>query len=974
MSIKYIKRFLSILILFPFIFSACIEVPEEEEQEEKPATPPVLSLSYTLIGSYSAQFVCDIESEDRMFIKGEFEYSQDPSFKDAQKALGIVMENVLSITVTDLEDSKTYYVRATVADYKDSYVSETISFESVCFNLSGDEFHIGWQGGDISFDVTTKDDVNLDITDTEWISAAAATKAFPTYSKVFHIEPNTSLAMRESFIKVSSTDGYFKKTLHIVQDGSPIPVDDEHVKKYLLEQYDKNADGGISLDEVSDIKEIEVVGDDIQSLDVIKYLPGLERLVCKGTGPQTGALSEVDLSFNPELAYIDLSNNKLTGIDISCCPNLKGLDCSGNLIEAIDLSDNEPLESVNCSGNVISSLDLTYNTSLTVLDCGKNRITSISGNRSTALKSLSCNDNLLDSLDVRKNKGLEHLDCGKNNLTSLDLRDNDALKALLCQDNQLSGLTLRRNISLDSLFCNGNPIAILNVSYNTELTHLNCSRTDISSLDISKNKKLEYLDCSDTDLAYLDICGLPALESLFCNSSSLTTLFIEDGRSLKGITADRDEEHISPGTIVRSHEGYATIEDPVFKEYLLKYYDTDKDGNLSLDEALSITSVNICTDNVRTLKGISALTNLRYLSCEGTYDHFGNTNGKLVELDLSGNHQLEQLICDSNRLTSLDLSSAPKLRTLWCFRNNLTSLDLSGNPALADLNCEFNQISSLDLSSNAVLASLDCSPMNDSEGKNCLESVTLSEQRIKYINDRTVPRSPSNIPSQTKLNFTVPFPMDFMFNFNSKQFDKETNTISNASGAMWSRNLVLSKQPFYVYSDHIGIEYGNCMEVHFSSPMENPFNRDDEHRTLTLIAKVAGNDMDHISLFSNRGTEFNYMFREGESSTRYFYLHDSRSYGYAPYILADELPATVVVRAGSDGNLTMMTFKNGEKTSTSTSPQGWGMPSDGIGFFCGGYGQGEYWSGDFYWMFMSLEELSDEEILNVIEYNEEMED
>ena len=82
-----------------------------------------------------------------------------------------------------------------------------------------------------------------------------------------------------------------------------------------------------------------------------------------------------------------------------------------------------------------------------------------------------------------------------------------------------------------------------------------------------------------------------------------------------------------------------------------------KDGIMTDEEILSITSLQIGNKGISDLKGIGyfmALTDLR---------------------------------CTANLLTSLDVSGCTALTKLYCDYNQLTSLDVSGCTALMYLNC-----------------------------------------------------------------------------------------------------------------------------------------------------------------------------------------------------------------------------------------------------------------------------------------------
>lgn len=189
-----------------------------------------------------------------------------------------------------------------------------------------------------------------------------------------------------------------------------------------------------------------------------------------------------------------------------------------------------------------------------------------------------------------------------------------------------------------------------------------------------------------------------------------------------------DEERFKPdfsGTVVN-------IPDPVFKQFLLDSFDGNNDGQISADEAKSVSKISVCTDNISSLEGIQYFVNINELLCNGSGVEEGLRKGKLTSVDLSKNihlryfeldgNNLEELIlpkgasdieevhCVVNNLKSLDLSGCPKLRAVYCWNNNLTSLDLSHNPFLTDLRCMDNEFyDGLDLSHNEELRILICS-------------------------------------------------------------------------------------------------------------------------------------------------------------------------------------------------------------------------------------------------------------------------
>ena len=971
------NKLIARLLAVSFLLASCVVAPvDEQPQEPTPLPPPVFYVNYELVGSYSAQFTCKIDPNGRTFVKGEFEYSTDPGFAGSSRALGLVADNVLTLTVSDIVEDNVYYLRAYVSDRNDTFMSETIKFDSPSFKVDQSDYQFGWASSSIMISVMTNVEVVFDLPESSWVHVGSKTGTRPGNEKLFTVtvDENPDLRDRDLLIPVHAGDGYFKDTLSFHQDCHPVDFADKALAAFMVKVYDKNANGEIELDEIEDLTELELDGDAVASISGLEHCTKLERLSVRGSGAGKGLLQAIDLGGFPGLRYLDLSDNRIAKLDISPCENLNVLICPGNQLSALETSANEPLETLDCSRNRIEALDLTYNTSLSSLKCGSNAIRTIVGSRSSALKYMDCSDNQLDALELKRNSGLETILCSDNNIAELNVNDNRLLQTLDCSHNNLSSLYLRKNAELVSLDCSDNPIAVLNVKYNTKLSALNCSQTALTELDVLDNLGLEHLDCSGTAIESLDVSTLTSLAELRCNCAGLGIVYVGAGMNIPGITHDRSTDFINETTMVRMHSTPAEgIEDPAFLAYLLKHYDIDNDGIFTLDEAETVTSVSICTDEVSSLAGVELLTGLRFLACEGSVDPLGSAHGKLRSLDLSRNPKLEQLLCGGNAIASLDLSANPCLRTLWCYKNELSSLDLSHNPELEDLNCEYNYIRTLDLSSNLKLASLDCSPMVDADGINLLKTVVLSGQRIKYINHSAAPRNSANIPSATVISFGGSIDnLDFMFNFNAKLYDRRTNTIPNLENALWQNDLVLSGGYVTPYMDYIRVNSGACMIVEYPNTNANPFNRSDTKRPLTIIAKVAGNSASNFSIFANRGSNYNYMLREGDASTRYFYFHDSRAYGSAPSVSVNVLPAIVAVRANKDGDLFLESYENGVVAKKSSSSQRWGGQSNAIGFFCGGSDIGEYWSGDFYWIFLSLEELSDEDILRVIEYNENL--
>ena len=113
--------------------------------------------------------------------------------------------------------------------------------------------------------------------------------------------------------------------------------------------------------------------------------------------------------------------------------------------------------------------------------------------------------------------------------------------------------------------------------------------------------------------------------------------------------------------------------DSVFRSYVSKNFDTDKNGVLSTTEISKATYVNVFASSVYNMKGIEYLTSATYLDCGGNH---------LTSLDVTKNTKLYTLLCDGNKLTTLDVSRNTKLESLWLNGNSITTIDISNCPYL----------------------------------------------------------------------------------------------------------------------------------------------------------------------------------------------------------------------------------------------------------------------------------------------------
>ena len=119
------------------------------------------------------------------------------------------------------------------------------------------------------------------------------------------------------------------------------------------------------------------------------------------------------------------------------------LECTHNSLTNLDVTNNLDLEYLEVWDNQLTVLDVSNNINLLELHCNWNSLTNIDVSNNTALEILFCNYNQLTSLDVSMLSDLYFLDCGANQISSLDLSNNQYLENIICAENNLYNLDVR---------------------------------------------------------------------------------------------------------------------------------------------------------------------------------------------------------------------------------------------------------------------------------------------------------------------------------------------------------------------------------------------------------------------------------------------------------------------------------------------------------------------------------------------------
>jgi Leucine-rich repeat (LRR) protein len=425
-----------------------------------------------------------------------------------------------------------------------------------------------------------------------------------------------------------------ERTLYI-----PVIVESPELQNWLVSVWDSNSDGILSVEEAAAATYIDLVSDDVSTLDGIGYFPNLNLLRCTGTSDGNGALREADLSSNPGIATLDLSCNKLTDIDLSRLPVLSDLVLAHNPVQKLNVPDSCSLHSLDISFTGISALDYDRLGSLEELHIGGSGLSI---------------DEAINSL-----RSLKRLYAGTKMRTSV--------KVYLLSE-------------LELLDCEGSPVTGLDLRYNPALTSLNADGCLLESLDLNLN---------------------PAVKILRCMCETLKTLYLLEGQEIDGINKG-ERRYIPASTEIIytpriSDTRFARYLTDKFDS------DYDSFVSLSEASSVTEINIdNAVYSGIASLYGIQMFTGLQSLQVPGqaltSLDLSGNVNlsllccdsNPLTSLNLSANVSLKTLYCQSCPLESLDLSHNSQLEAAYLSHCGLKSLDVSNCPSLRVLDCSDN--------------------------------------------------------------------------------------------------------------------------------------------------------------------------------------------------------------------------------------------------------------------------------------------
>ena len=444
---------------------------------------------------------------------------------------------------------------------------------------------------------------------------------------------------------------------------------DENFRQYVSNNYDSDSDGSLSVTELQNVSYISVQYSSISSLKGIEYFTALTDLYC-----YNNKITELDLSNNTNLRYMNCSNNKLSALDLGGLTDLWGVQCDSQVIDGFTLTE---------TGDTAYPYQLSFSTFMSATQAanvsnvqakgsGGSEITAafsggtakfsakpeeISYSYSTGFTRYDypapgVTEERVMSMDVTMYDNSGGVEISASNFPDENFRqyvsnDLDTNRDGLISPAEIrnisyisvtySGISSLKGIehftSLTQLMCYGNQITALDVSKNTTLDTLQCSDNRITALDVSKNTNLSFLDCSNNRLESLDVSMNTKLYSLYCSNNQITEIDISKITNL---------QHFN------------------------------------------------CSNNQISELDLGGNSYLYSLSCE---------LNQISELDLSGNTNLREIHCGGNYIYALDVTKNTNLTSLYCYNNQMSSLSLSGLKNLENVYCQNNRIAFLDITS-----------------------------------------------------------------------------------------------------------------------------------------------------------------------------------------------------------------------------------------------------------------------------------
>ena len=217
-----------------------------------------------------------------------------------------------------------------------------------------------------------------------------------------------------------------------------------------------------------------------------------------------------------------------------------------------------------------------------------------------------------------------------------------------------------------------------------------------------------------------------------------------------------------------------------------------------------------------------------------------------------------------------------------------------------------------------------------------------------------------NLGEITGTTATLPN-VPFTVNYNAANYDASTQTFAKTEGQLADTDVTISGGTLTAHEGYVTVPTNSRGVI---SGYGDYFNRTNSTPNLTIISKQRTEGED-CHMFANRGPSFNFNWMYRPYSDK-LTLHGDWEQGD---IAVTTQPVIESVRIDSNRLATYNNYT--DNTSSTKSNFSYGSINGSVALFAGYTDiSGEWFVGDFYWIYMSQTTLTDEQVQQVINYNE----
>ena len=217
-----------------------------------------------------------------------------------------------------------------------------------------------------------------------------------------------------------------------------------------------------------------------------------------------------------------------------------------------------------------------------------------------------------------------------------------------------------------------------------------------------------------------------------------------------------------------------------------------------------------------------------------------------------------------------------------------------------------------------------------------------------------------NLGEVTGTTATLP-DVPFTVNYNAANYDASTQTFAKTNGQLADTDVTITGGTLTAHDGYVTVASGSRGII---NGYGDYFNRTDSTPNLTIISKQRTEGI-NCHMFANRiSSSFNWMYRPYSNRLT---LHGGSEQGE---IAVTEQPVIESVRVDSNRLATYNNYT--DNISSTESSFSYNSSINGSVALFAGYTDiaGEWFVGDFYWIYMSQNTLTDEQVQQVINYNE----